>query len=121
MTAVVPGGGLIVHGRISTFSVVDIPEPPRSRAATAPVAAGVRPDVATNTRVNRHGRTYLILLDSFAIDPGRTLVVRKFLRDFIERYHEQLEEEHGSVEAYLVKAGLDEARIERLRKRLHQA
>src|SRR5947207_515046 len=74
-----------VRQAISTFSVVDIPEPPRSRAATAPVAAGVRPDVATNTRVNRHGRTYLILLDSFAIDPGRTLVVRKFLRDFIER------------------------------------
>jgi protein-tyrosine phosphatase len=34
---------------------------------------------------------------------------------------EQLEHEHGSVEVYLSRAGLDEARIERLRKRLHQA
>ena len=33
---------------------------------------------------------------------------------------EQLEQEHGSVEAYLSRAGLDAARIERLRKRLHQ-
>ena len=34
---------------------------------------------------------------------------------------EQLEREHGSVEAYLGQAGLDEARIEKLRRRLRRA
>ena len=39
----------------------------------------------------------------------------------MQRALERLEREHGSVEAYLRRSGLDEARIERLRERLRPA
>jgi protein tyrosine/serine phosphatase len=39
----------------------------------------------------------------------------------MQRALEQLEHRHGSVEAYLLHAGLDEGRVERLRERLRSA
>src|SRR5437763_1902059 len=51
----------------------------------------------------------------------RRLFMQHTPPEAMQRALEQLEQEHGSVEAYLVRAGLDEARIERLRKRLQQA
>ncbi len=39
----------------------------------------------------------------------------------MQRAIEQLERDHGSVESYLLQAGLDEPRIERLRERLRRA
>jgi hypothetical protein len=39
----------------------------------------------------------------------------------MQRALEQLEREHGTVEAYLRQAGLDQLHIERLRERLRRA
>jgi VWFA-related protein len=70
-----------VSQELRTFSVVDLPVPSASGPNTA--AEGVKADVATNLRTSIRGRTYLIVIDS--IGRTRTLLVRRFLRDFIER------------------------------------
>ncbi|HKF69598.1 MAG TPA: VWA domain-containing protein [Vicinamibacterales bacterium] len=67
---------------LEAFSVVDLPSP--STSARRPTI-GVKPDVATNGMTSLNGRTYLIVVDDASIAPRRTLVVRKLLRQFIER------------------------------------
>ncbi|HET9831410.1 MAG TPA: VWA domain-containing protein [Vicinamibacterales bacterium] len=67
---------------VRTFSVVDLPPPAISDASVVPA---LRPDVATNTRAASRGRTYLIVFDALQVAPVRTLLVRKLLREFIER------------------------------------
>ena len=71
-----------VQQDVSTFSVVDL-APPQIGESTA--AATVKPDAATNVRSSASGRTYLIVFDALQVSPVRTLVVRKLLREFIER------------------------------------
>jgi VWFA-related protein len=73
-----------VRQQIQAFSVVDIPLPAAARA-TAPAAPGLKPDVATNVRPAALGRTFLIVFDGLLVAPCQTLVVRKLLREFIER------------------------------------
>lgn len=51
----------------------------------------------------------------------RRLFMQHTPADAMQRVLEGLEDEHGSVEAYLLRAGLDEARLERLRSRLRRA
>jgi protein tyrosine/serine phosphatase len=50
----------------------------------------------------------------------RRLFMQHSPAEAMQRALEQLEDEHGSVEAYLGHAGLDDARIERLRERLRR-
>ena len=75
---------------IVTFAAVSIPIPktapeaPRS-AAQIPQAALIRPDVASNARQRQDGRVFLIALDDLFIDPVRTVDVRRFLSDFVDR------------------------------------
>jgi protein tyrosine/serine phosphatase len=52
---------------------------------------------------------------------ARRLFMQNTPAEAMQRALEQLEREHGSVEGYLAHAGLDEARIERLRERLRPA
>jgi VWFA-related protein len=68
---------------LRTFSAVDLSSPSGSGPAIA--SAGIKPDVATNVSTSLRGRTYLIVLDTLFIGRTRTVVVRRFLRDFIER------------------------------------
>ena len=51
-------------------------------------------------------------------EPARRLFMQQTPPAAMERAVEQLEQEYGSVEAYLGHIGLDEPRIERLRERL---
>lgn len=74
-----------VRQELKTFSVVDIPLPAPSTPVQAAAAIGVRPDVATNVRPSAGGRTFLIVFEAALVGRDRTLVVRKVLRDFIER------------------------------------
>ena len=75
---------------IVTFSAVRIPVPeppptaPRS-AASAQAVELARPDVASNARERSDGHVYLIALDDLFIDPVRTVDVRRFLSDFVDR------------------------------------
>jgi len=75
---------------IVTFSPVRIPMPqpppavPRSAAQTQ-LAENVRPDVASNARQRSEGHVYLVALDDLFIDPVRTVDVRRFLSDFVDR------------------------------------
>jgi VWFA-related protein len=75
---------------IVTFSAVRIPVPqpsptaPRSAAPTQAVELA-RPDVASNARAQSDGHVYLIALDDLFIDPVRTVDVRRFLSDFVDR------------------------------------
>ena len=75
---------------IVTFSAVRIPMPqppspvPRSAAQTQ-LVENVRPDVASNARQRSEGHVYLIALDDLFIDPVRTVDVRRFLSDFVDR------------------------------------
>ena len=75
---------------IVTFSAVRIPVPqpppavPRSAAQTQ-LVENVRPDVASNARQRSEGHVYLIALDDLFIDPVRTVDVRRFLSDFVDR------------------------------------
>jgi VWFA-related protein len=71
-----------VEQDVRTFFVVDIPLPSAARATEIP---SVKPDVATNLRASTSGRTYLIVFDALQVSPARTLLVRKLLREFIER------------------------------------
>jgi protein-tyrosine phosphatase len=52
---------------------------------------------------------------------SRRLFMQHTPAEAMQRALEQLEREHGTTAAYLVQAGLDEARIERLRERLRRA
>jgi VWFA-related protein len=72
-----------VEQDVRTFFVADIPLPPA--AARAIEIPSVKPDVATNVRASTSGRTYLIVFDALQVSPTRTLLVRKLLREFIER------------------------------------
>jgi VWFA-related protein len=75
---------------IVTFAAVSIPihrtapEAPRS-APQIPQAVPIRPDVASNARQRQDGRVFLIALDDLFIDPVRTVDVRRFLSDFVDR------------------------------------
>ena len=70
---------------VKTFAVIDIPLPAPPRPGQPVVSFGVKPDVATNMRSSARGRTYLIVFDALLVAPCQTLVVRKLLREFIER------------------------------------
>ena len=72
-----------VEQDVRTFFVVEIPLP--SAMARATDTPSVKPDVATNARASTSGRTYLIVFDALQVSPARTLLVRRLLRDFIER------------------------------------
>jgi len=72
-----------VKQAVSVFSLIDLQRPEAGQPGIPP--AEVRPDVATNATGSDRGRTYLIVLDALSIERNRTLAVRKFLRDFIER------------------------------------
>ena len=52
---------------------------------------------------------------------ARRLFMQHTPADAMRRALEQLEREHGSVEGYLLQAGVDEARIRRLQERLRPA
>ena len=71
--------------QITAFSVVDLPL--ASQAPQSPFAQtlGVRPDVATNVRPAARGRTFLIVFEALLVAPCQTIVVRRTLRQFIER------------------------------------
>jgi len=74
-----------VRQDLKTFSIVDLALPAPSTAVQAAAAIGVRPDVATNIRPNTGGRTFLIVFEALLVGKERTLIVRKILRDFIEK------------------------------------
>src|SRR5258708_579999 len=68
---------------VRTFTAVDLPLP---TGKPQPISAtGVKPDVSSNVLTSMRGRSYLIVLDTPFIGSRRTVPVRKFLRDFIER------------------------------------
>lgn len=71
--------------KISAFSVVDLPLASQTPQTPFAQTAGVRPDVATNVRPPARGRTFLIVFEAGLVAPCQTLVVRKALRQFIER------------------------------------
>jgi protein tyrosine/serine phosphatase len=56
-----------------------------------------------------------------ANERARRLFMQHTPPEAMQRALEQLEREHGTVEAYLRRAGLDQAHIERLRERLRRA
>ena len=69
--------------KIDSFSYVEIPIERQTRFA----ALGRR--VGTDTRSNREtfsGRIYVLVLDDYNVSAMRTTVVRKWAREFIERY-----------------------------------
>ena len=72
-----------VPQKIADFSAIDLPVP--SATARVNPSSGLRSDVASNVITSARGRTYLIVADTNFIGQTRTLLTRKFLRDFIER------------------------------------
>ncbi|HET7128814.1 MAG TPA: tyrosine-protein phosphatase [Gaiellaceae bacterium] len=90
------------------------------RLAGAPIGEVAR-DYALTFERRRHGPDRWV--EAAADEDERA--VRLFMQhtppESMQRAIEQLEREHGSVEAYLDRAGLDEARIARLRQRLARA
>jgi VWFA-related protein len=73
---------------IASFTAVNIPVPSSAAEFRPPKPSAVellRPDAATNARQSIDGRTYLIALDDQFIDPIRTIGVRRFLLEFVDR------------------------------------
>ena len=69
--------------KIDTFSLVELPVERQDRflALGRPVSSGVRTNRQPFT-----GRMYVIVLDDLDISPMRTSHVRKFAREFVEKY-----------------------------------
>jgi protein-tyrosine phosphatase len=90
------------------------------RLAGAPVEEIARDYALTAERRSRGPDRWV---DAAPDEPERAR--RSFMQhtppEAMQRALEELEREHGSVEAYLLQAGLDEARLERLRRRLSPA
>jgi VWFA-related protein len=70
---------------ITAFSIVDLPLAPQAPRPPLAQTLGVRPDVATNVRPEATGRTFLIVFEAGLVAPCQTIVVRKALRQFVER------------------------------------
>ena len=69
--------------KIDTFSLVEIPLERQDRFLF--MEKPVRSDVKSNRRPFS-GRLYVIVLDDLDVSPFRTGLVRKFAREFVEKY-----------------------------------
>ena len=91
---------------------------PKNRRATDRFYAEVARDYALTFERRARGRDEWVEEATDEDERARRVFMQHTPPEAMQRAIEQLERDHGSVEAYLRHAGLDEPRIGRLKRRL---